>query len=159
MSTRLFFADRLASELPAFTRVLAAMPPDQLHYKPHEKNKPAGELAWQLAAEMAGLVELFRTGDIHYDTSAAPSHEDIVAGFKKHADAVVEAAKSADDARWEGKGRFFWDGNMVWEATVEQLAWGFLFDMVHHRGQLSVYLRPMGGKVPPIYGPTADSES
>jgi hypothetical protein len=34
--------------------------------------------------------------------------------------------------------------------------WGFLFDEVHHRGQLSTYLRPMGGKVPSIHGPSAD---
>ncbi|HST77514.1 MAG TPA: DinB family protein [Verrucomicrobiae bacterium] len=36
------------------------------------------------------------------------------------------------------------------------MAWGFLLDQIHHRGQLSIYLRPMGVKVPPIYGPSAD---
>jgi uncharacterized damage-inducible protein DinB len=36
------------------------------------------------------------------------------------------------------------------------MCWGYLFDMVHHRGQLSSYLRPMGAKVPSIYGPSAD---
>jgi uncharacterized damage-inducible protein DinB len=35
-------------------------------------------------------------------------------------------------------------------------AWGFLLDIIHHRGQLSTYLRPMGAKVPQIYGPSAD---
>jgi uncharacterized damage-inducible protein DinB len=35
-------------------------------------------------------------------------------------------------------------------------AWGFLFDLIHHRGQLSTYLRPMGSTVPAIYGPSAD---
>jgi uncharacterized damage-inducible protein DinB len=35
-------------------------------------------------------------------------------------------------------------------------AWGFLFDIIHHRGQLSTYLRPMGSTVPQIYGPSAD---
>jgi uncharacterized damage-inducible protein DinB len=40
--------------------------------------------------------------------------------------------------------------------TVEGLLWIALFDMVHHRGQLSTYIRPMGGKVPSIYGPSAD---
>jgi uncharacterized damage-inducible protein DinB len=33
---------------------------------------------------------------------------------------------------------------------------GFLYDAVHHRGQLTTYLRPMGGKVPSIYGPSGD---
>ena len=38
-------------------------------------------------------------------------------------------------------------------------AWEFLFDAVHHRGQLSTYLRPMGSTVPSIYGPSADEQS
>jgi uncharacterized damage-inducible protein DinB len=42
---------------------------------------------------------------------------------------------------------------------VSQFLWFILFDAIHHRGQLSAYLRPMGGKVPSIYGPSADSKS
>ena len=38
------------------------------------------------------------------------------------------------------------------------MIWGFLFDSIHHRGQLMTYLRAMGEKVPGIYGPSADSE-
>jgi uncharacterized damage-inducible protein DinB len=159
MSTRLFFAERLASELPAFERVLAALPADQLHYTPHEKNKPAGDLAWQLAVEMAGLKELFESGDINYDTGETPSHENIVSAFKQSAEAALANVKVLDDERWAGKARFLMGGQVAWETTVEGMAWSFIFDMVHHRGQLSVYLRPMGGKVPSIYGPSADSES
>ena len=44
----------------------------------------------------------------------------------------------------------------LFQSTVDDLFWGFLFDMIHHRGQLSTYIRPMGGKVPSIYGPSAD---
>ena len=47
-------------------------------------------------------------------------------------------------------------GAPAWEDTIAQFVWGFLFDAVHHRGQLTTYLRPMGGKVPSIYGPSAD---
>jgi len=36
------------------------------------------------------------------------------------------------------------------------MAWSFLFDIVHHRGQISTYLRPMGSTVPQIYGPSGD---
>ena len=42
--------------------------------------------------------------------------------------------------------------------TVGGLLWIALFDVVHHRGQLSTYIRPMGGKVPSIYGPSADED-
>jgi len=47
----------------------------------------------------------------------------------------------------------------VLAATGFELAWGVLFDLIHHRGQLSTYLRPMGSTVPAIYGPSADEES
>ena len=37
------------------------------------------------------------------------------------------------------------------------ILWFILFDAIHHRGQLTTYIRPMGGKVPPVYGPSGDS--
>ena len=43
--------------------------------------------------------------------------------------------------------------------TAYEMAWGFLLDQIDHRGQLSTYLRPMGAKVPAIYGPSADEAS
>jgi uncharacterized damage-inducible protein DinB len=48
------------------------------------------------------------------------------------------------------------DGGAAWEDSIGEMVWGFLFDEVHHRGQLSTFLRPIGGKVPSIYGPSAD---
>jgi uncharacterized damage-inducible protein DinB len=45
----------------------------------------------------------------------------------------------------------------VWQsAPLGVMVWFTLFDLIHHRGQLSTYIRPMGGKVPSIYGPSAD---
>jgi uncharacterized damage-inducible protein DinB len=46
--------------------------------------------------------------------------------------------------------------NKVRSASVGEIFWFFLHDHIHHRGQLSVYLRLVGAKVPPIYGPSAD---
>jgi uncharacterized damage-inducible protein DinB len=61
-----------------------------------------------------------------------------------------------DDAAWNKKAQFLMDGNVAWEAPLGDMLYGFLFDAIHHRGQLSTYLRPMGAKVPSIYGPSAD---
>ena len=158
MSTREFFAKRLASELPAFVKVARALPGDQLHYKPHEKNTAAGALSWQLACEMDQLVELCQTGDIHFNVGARPGADDIVAAMERNGQRALEAVQAASEERWEGPARFFMGESMAWEDTVANMAWGYLFDMVHHRGQLSAYIRPMGGKVPAIYGPSADSE-
>ena len=51
---------------------------------------------------------------------------------------------------------FMMGGQEVMKATGYDNAWGFLLDMIHHRGQLTTYLRPMGSTVPQIYGPSAD---
>jgi hypothetical protein len=156
MSTREFFAKRLASELPAFVKVARALPGDKLEYKPHEKNTPAGMLSWQLACELGQLVELFEKGDIHFSMGSCPGADDIVAAVEQNGQRAIEAAKAVSEDRWNSPAKFFMGDQMVWEDKVSDMAWGYLFDMVHHRGQLSAYIRPMGGKVPAIYGPSAD---
>jgi uncharacterized damage-inducible protein DinB len=45
---------------------------------------------------------------------------------------------------------------MVSEQPVSEFLWMIFFDAIHHRGQLTTYLRPMGSKVPAIYGPSGD---
>jgi uncharacterized damage-inducible protein DinB len=46
-----------------------------------------------------------------------------------------------------------------WKAKKYDMAWGFLFDAIHHRGQLATFLRAMGTTVPAIYGPSADEKN
>ena len=65
---------------------------------------------------------------------------------------------SISDADWEKPAVLKLDGKEVWKTSRGNMVWGFLFDSVHHRGQLSAYIRPMGGKVPSIYGPSADDQ-
>jgi len=45
---------------------------------------------------------------------------------------------------------------MMMEQPLGEFLWYLFFDALHHRGQLSTYIRPMGGKVPSIYGPSGD---
>jgi uncharacterized damage-inducible protein DinB len=156
MSTREFFQQRWESEQPAFGRVLRALPADRLDYQPHERSSTAGNLAWQLALEQGNLVELFDTGTINFEMKPAPSLDEIVAYWDKATAEIRERFANVDDGKWAGPAKFAMGGKVVWETTVDGMCWGYLFDMVHHRGQLSAYLRPMGGKVPSIYGPSAD---
>ena len=152
-----FCKSRRKAELPAFVRVLKALPQGRLDYRPDPKARTAAELASVIVAEEAALVALLDTGTIQWKEEApARSVEEIVAAFERNAAAVDERLARLDDAGWEKKGRFLMEGSPAWEDTVGQFLWGFLFDAVHHRGQLSTYLRPMGGKVPSIYGPSAD---
>jgi len=146
-----------ALELPKFVKVLKALPHGRLDYRPDPKARTAAELAWTLAEEEAALVSLLDTGKCEWKQSSPPATVDeIVAAYERHATAVNGKLASIDEAGWERKGQFLMGGQVAWEDTIAEFVWGFLFDAIHHRGQLSTYLRPMGGKVPAIYGPSAD---
>ena len=145
------------AEFPAFVRVLKALPGDKLDYRPDPKARTAAELAWVMAAEEAALLKLLETGTVEWKDEKPPSTVDeIVAAYESNATAVTEQLEKLDEAGWQKKGKFMMGGETAWESTIDGFVWGFLFDAVHHRGQLSTYLRPMGGKVPSIYGPSAD---
>jgi uncharacterized damage-inducible protein DinB len=159
MSTREFYIRRFKAERPAFVNVIRAMPGDRLGYKPHARNSSAGDIAWFLVAELRGLVEMLEKGEIYWERAPRPgSVEAIAAEYEAAADAWEKALAAADDARWEGKGDMYYGGKLMKTAPVGETAWDFLFDAIHHRGQLTAYLRPMGGTVPAVYGPTADTK-
>ncbi len=157
MTNLKFCVARRKAELAAFVRVLKALPEGQLDYRPDPKARTAGQLAWLLAEEEASLVSLIDNGSVEWKESAPPAKAaQIVAAYERNTAAVDERLARLDEPGWQKKVKFLMGGKVVWEDTLAQMTWGFLFDAVHHRGQLSTYLRPMGGKVPSIYGPSAD---
>jgi uncharacterized damage-inducible protein DinB len=144
-------------ELSKFVNVLKALPQGRLDYRPDPKSRTAAELAWVLAEEEVGLLRLLETGQVEWKETKPPARVDeIVALYEKSATAVNQRLDRMDEAAWEKKGKFLMAGAPPWEDSIGEFVWGFLFDAIHHRGQLSTYLRPMGGKVPSIYGPSAD---
>ena len=145
------------SEVPKFVKVLNALPEGRLDYRPDPKARTAAELAWVLATEELALLTLLETGQVEWPDAKPPATVvEIVAVYEKNARGVDERLAAIDEAGWEKKGQFLMGGQVAWEDTMGEFVWGFLFDGIHHRGQLSTYLRPMGGKVPAIYGPSAD---
>jgi uncharacterized damage-inducible protein DinB len=157
MTNREFCIARRKAEQPAFVRVLKAIPQGRLDYRPDPKARTAAELAWVIVAEEAALVTLLDTGSVDWKDEKPPASIDqMAAAYERHAAGVDERLGRLDEAGWEKQGRFLMAGSPAWEDTIGQFVWGFLFDAIHHRGQLSTYLRPMGGKVPAIYGPSAD---
>jgi uncharacterized damage-inducible protein DinB len=157
MTNHEFCVARRKAELPAFVRVLKALPEGRLDYRPDPKARTAAELAWMLVSEETALVSLLDTSTIDWKETTPPTRVgDIVATFERDAAIVNAKLEKLGAAAWEKPAKFLVGGAAVWEDTVGQMVWGFLFDAIHHRGQLSTYLRPMGGKIPSIYGPTAD---
>ncbi len=157
MTTLEFCIARRKAEFPAFVRVLKAVPQGRLDYRPDPKARSAAALAWLFATEEAGLLSLLDTGSVDWKESEPLAKiDEIVAAFESNAAGVTARLEKLDESGWQKKVRFLMGEGGAWEDTMENMAWGFLFDMLHHRGQLSTYLRPMGSKVPSIYGPSAD---
>ncbi len=156
-NTREYFADCFKSEKPRFIRVLQAVPADQKGYRPHEKCSTAGDIVWLVASEWGDACEIIDHGKVNFVVRPAPAKvQDSVAAFEKNAGELEKRLARLDDATWDKNAQFLMDGKVVWEAPIGEMLYGFLFDAIHHRGQLSSYLRPMGAKVPSIYGPSAD---
>lgn len=158
MTNREFCVQRRKAEQPAFLRVLKAVPQERRDYRADPKARTAAELAWLLAFEEAALVTLIDKGEIEWRETPPPATMDeIIATYERSAAAVDERLARCDEAAWSRRVRFIVPGMpQPWEDALGEFLWGFLFDAIHHRGQLSTYLRPMGSKVPSIYGPTAD---
>jgi uncharacterized damage-inducible protein DinB len=152
-----FCIARRKAELPSFLRVLKAIPAKRHDYRPDPKARTAVELAWVLATEESALISLLDKGVVEWKESVPPADiAKIVAAFERDSAEVNKRLEQLKEAAWEKKVRLLMEGGGAWEDSLSQMVWGFLFDAIHHRGQLSTYLRPMGGKVPSIYGPSAD---
>jgi uncharacterized damage-inducible protein DinB len=144
-------------ERKAFVNVLKAVPQARMDYRPDPKSRTAGELAWLIAFEDSALLPLVETGSVEWKEVPGPGTvAAIVSTYERNAAAVDAALAGLDDAAWGKKVKMFFGSPEAWEDTLENMVWGFLMDAVHHRGQLTTYLRPMGSRVPSIYGPSAD---
>lgn len=159
MELRDFYLERQKAELPAFQRVLKAIPADKMSYKPHDRSPSTEQLAWTVVAELKPCLDLIREGRAEWQQIPAPPLEEMVVLFDRWSKELADAVSKMDEADWTKKGQFYYEGKLVSEQPVGQFLWFILFDAIHHRGQLSAYLRPMGSKVPSIYGPSADEPS
>lgn len=158
MTVSEFFVKRFEAEQPAFLNVLKALNTDQLDYKPHERSMSAGDLAWQLAIEQRVLAQVFDT-EVAWPMEKRPATLDaIVAEWEKSTAALRQKLEGFNDEKAATSATIKM-GDNAWTDKLGDMLWGFLFDMIHHRGQLSTYIRPTGGKVPAIYGPSGDSAS
>jgi len=153
---REYYQECLEAETPKFIRVLNAVPADQAGYRPHPRSTSASDLVWLLASELQDACELVDRGEVSYVSRPAPAVPESVAAYQRNIEALQKRVATLNDAAWDKKVRFLVEGNVAWETSLGDRLFGFLFDAIHHRGQLSTYLRPMGAKVPSIYGPSAD---
>ncbi len=157
MSTRTFYLERLKAEAPKFVNVVRAVPSERAEYRPHPRSRSAGELAWMLADSMQAARELAEKGKVDWKERTAATDVSAAADAIASAQASLAVCVAAlNDDAWGREAHFLMGGKVAWKDDLGKMLWEFLFDSIHHRGQLSTYIRPAGGKVPSIYGPSGD---
>lgn len=157
MNHKDFFMKRWEKEAPATRKVIGRIPEDRCDYRADPKARTAREIAWLMVCEESALADGLEKGALEWVEVAPPAKmSEIAAEYDRRHQASTEKLRKIDAARWERELPMLFNGQEIMKDIGYDMAWSFLLDQIHHRGQLSTYLRPMGAKVPSIYGPSAD---
>jgi uncharacterized damage-inducible protein DinB len=162
--TELFVAD-IEREREKTRKAVEAVPEGKGDWKPHDKAMPLGRLAG-LVAMMPSWITMMVDLDEFDVAPATPQQSQFSQQPKTRAELAKTVEEGFAGARkalesttdehlmksWRLKAR----GNVVQEAPRHVMLRDSLMHLAHHRGQLTTYIRVAGGKVPSIYGPTAD---
>lgn len=159
MTSREFYLERRRAEVPVFLRVLKSVPADRLSYKPHDRSPSAEQLIWTLTNELRSCLDVVTQYKAEWNSQPPPPLDEMLRLFEQWSNELTNLVANMDEIAWIQTAQFYYNGRVVSEQPAGQFLWFILFDAIHHRGQLSAYLRPMGGTVPSIYGPSADSPS
>ncbi len=154
MITRDNLLPLLKKEFATTIRVMKAVPADKLTFAPHERSSSAKRVMSMFVIEMY-LIEAYVFGEkldrTIFQTYAPDKLSTLIEDFEKASADVLDRLQKISDA----------DLNKAVEFAGSKSSAGdfmlfMLLDQVHHRGQMSVYIRLAGGKVPSVYGPSAD---
>ena len=151
MDEKSLFTKFWTDESKTTRNVLARIPEDS-DYKPDPKSRTAQEIAWQIVCEEKMLIDALESGQAEWSPPEMPATMKAVLGaYEQQSATMPKRWQALPQERWSGPIDFFGQ-----QRPASPMAWSFLFDIVHHRGQITTYLRPMGSTVPQIYGPSAD---
>lgn len=165
MSATRYYLPEFDQEMATTRRVLERVPEDKLAWKPHAKSMSLGQLASHVAQLPAWASNIFTADEFDFRPPGAPpfkgadlrSNKELLEAFDKGvatARAAIGGAKDESlDTAWTLKAT----PHTIFSAPRWSAYRGFgLNHIIHHRAQLSVYLRLLDVPVPKIYGPSAD---
>lgn len=144
-------------ELVTTRKVLEAIPAGHESYSPDDRSMNALALAWHVASADAFFLGAVLAGAFAPGNGKLPESiqcaADVIAWHDANIPAMLDAVDAMTPAALAAEVDFF---GMMKTQNVNYLDL-MVKHAIHHRGQLSAYLRPMGGKVPGIYGPSGDA--
>ena len=147
----------IQNEIPLTRRVLESVLDSNRDYRPDPKARTAGELAWHIASDdvifLDAIAEMkFQFPDTRYDNQKPATSAALAEWYEKNMKRAVDKIRSMTPAQLATPVNFLGAYNLPAAFYLDFMA----KHSVHHRGQLCAYLRPMGSKVPSVYGGSAD---
>jgi uncharacterized damage-inducible protein DinB len=161
MSEKQKFQEAWDRESATTMKLLRAYPENQTDLKPHAASRSAKDLAWTFVFEgVAGSQAV--QGEMKFPPPNMPpmptNWKGMVGEVEKALKVMSDKVRKVDDAQLNTTVKFKTGPKQVSDLRRLDVLWFLLNDQIHHRGQFSVYLRMAGGKVPSIYGPSADEK-
>jgi uncharacterized damage-inducible protein DinB len=158
MTNKDFFLETIKEEAPKFRIAIEALPEDKHGHKVHERSREAGNLAAQLALQWKAISGILTAGTPNFDPHEmdGQTKADMLAKFDQGMSQLEKDVEAISEEDWDnGKAAM----GEIWKDKKYHMAWVFLFDAIHHRGQVATYLRAMGAIVPAVSGPSADTQN
>jgi uncharacterized damage-inducible protein DinB len=154
-----YLAGELEREAATTRAVIGAIPAGQEGYSPDGKSMKALKLAWHIASAEWWFLDCilkgeFRSGGDGGMPETVKSATDVLNWYDANVPPLWQSLRAMSAESLTAEMDFFG----MWKTAAVNYVSLTLKHGIHHRGQLSAYLRPMGGKVPGIYGPSGDSK-
>lgn len=150
----------LQEEAQATRRLLERVPSDRLSWRPHARSMSLGQLAHHLATLPGGVARMAEKSEASipdFELPEAGSVDEVLAGLDASVAEACSVLESMSDASMAETWRMVEDGRELMAVPRARMLRAALFShWIHHRGQLTVYLRLLDVPVLPTYGPTAD---
>lgn len=151
-------------EMTITRKLLERVPEEKFDWKPHPKSFSLGALAAHVATIPTWGAETLNKSEIDVGGAQPPSTPRSKAEMLANFDSNVAATRAALLGRTDAEFTSMWSlkrGGHTLFSMPKSVVWRsfVLSHLVHHRGQLSVYLRLLDVPVPSIYGPSADEAS
>ena len=156
--------DEFDHELLLTRRVLARAPEDYFGWQPHPKSMTLGKLAWHTADMLGGIESALQTTEVDlatmdFSTPKPASTEALLAQFDAEGAAARAALVAASPADFAVTWTLRHGPHVIMQQSRAATVRHLINHTIHHRGQLSVYLRLLDVPVPYIYGPNADEQT
>lgn len=159
-----YLSAQLDREVERSRRALEQAPEGKYDWKPHEKSMIFGYLANMVATIPTWVSMQINQDELDVAPASGSAMEqtrldssaELVAALEKSAAGARAAFEKTSDEHLKTSWRLLARGQVVMEAPRFEMIQDTINHWTHHRGQMTVYLRLMGAKVPSLYGPSAD---